>query len=489
MNAPNKTLTDIWNEVQAEQRKFNKIVRYMIGVLIITMLIAGVAALMSLLRLNNLSATYQDQIQKAQAQVQVSRAAAVSGRQRINAELLSIRQALNEQKDLDHLPRKIDQVIEQRRKGSDLPSFEQLRRDAISFAKQSAKGMPLTNNRAYLIQEILEEHEGWPEEKVLTRDEALLLKGVITYWQTGPTLATEEALSQIANLSNSEEMRGLGNSALAHYYHRVANNNPDDSLGWEAGCRVAVEYANKAERLINRSAQTLLAKGACLRKGGYPFEAFATFLSALQTIDAEGRTGTVSQDLVAAVHGTGTTLIALKSAETRDETKTRNLADRINALRAMRLTTLDGDPLFDETADELDMARALLNHAAALREKRGEGEIAKLFSQENIGYIYLLKNDWEGAIEHASAIDKQMARAWNLVVLIIALEQRAEDTSQPRSQRNQDRADAKFARLKLSLMRADELDEKEIAKLLHVEFEPVLREIVASINARRPQTE
>ena len=94
MTGPQKTLTDIWNEVQKEQRQFNKIVRYMMTALIVTALVVGAGVLMSWFKLNNLSSTYQQSIAEAEAQVAISRSTSISNRQTINAQLLRLAEGL-----------------------------------------------------------------------------------------------------------------------------------------------------------------------------------------------------------------------------------------------------------------------------------------------------------------------------------------------------------------------------------------------------------
>lgn len=484
MTGPQKTLTDIWNEVQEEQRQFNKIVRYMITALIVAAIVAGAGALMSWFKLNNLSATYQQKINLAQAQASISRAASISSTQSVNSELLAIRQTLNEQRDLENSPRRIDQVIEDRRKGSGLPSFDQLRKKAVVYAKESARGSTLSNNDAYLIQKILEEYERLPDENVLSTDEALLLQGVIDFWATGVNDDVQKSLENIVRFANSEEIRGLGNSALAHFHYKRASQDPDNSLGWEVGCELAVDYSREAEILILKSPKTLLAKAECQRKGGYPFEAFESFADALETILIKDGSDSPSLELRMAVHGTGTTLVALKSEETRNESVTRNLPGMIDNLKSLPLpASSDEEPFFGDNPSDFDVARALLNYAADLRAARGEGEITRLYSTENIGFIYLLENDWSAAAKHAREIDDKLALAWNLTVLIIALEQQAEDRSLPRSDRAKYREEANFSRLKLSLMRRDQLDVSEIKKLLPADHAHEVDEIIRSISS------
>ena len=98
----------------------------------------------------------------------------------------ALRKDLNEQRDLENLPRSIDRVLDARKSGADLPSFIDLRNKAIQTAENSALGNGMSNNGAYLIQQILEEHKRVPEENVLNEDQALLLNGVLTYWRNGP---------------------------------------------------------------------------------------------------------------------------------------------------------------------------------------------------------------------------------------------------------------------------------------------------------------
>ena len=180
------------------------------------------------------------------------------------------------------------------------------------------------------------------------------------------------------------------------------------------------------------------------------------FSKALETILRERKGDEIGAQLRYAVHGTGTTLVALKSAETRDQTVTRRLPELITKLKGLPLPEkANGKPFFDNNADELSIARSLLNYAADLRAELGEGEITRLYSTENIGFIYLLQNDWESAANHAREIDEKLALGWNLTVFIIALEQQAKDTNLSRSERAALRAEAKFARLKLSFMRQD----------------------------------
>ena len=132
-----KTVSDIWHEVREEQRRFNKIVRYLVGALIVAFILAGVAAIQSWLKFNDLSGSYQVQIDRTIAQEAITRTDANRERQNMKMELLELRETISQQREYADIPRQVDRDLSARNNRSEIESIEQLVDMAVREAEMA----------------------------------------------------------------------------------------------------------------------------------------------------------------------------------------------------------------------------------------------------------------------------------------------------------------------------------------------------------------
>ena len=458
-----KTVADIWEEVQAEQRRFNRIVRYLIGALILAFLIAGIAAVQSWMKFNSLGDSYQIQIDRSFAQAAISRSDSNRQRQNMRIELIELRESISEQRASSDLPRRVDRTLSTYGDQGEFESIEALLREAVALAEASALGTTLNTSTAYLVEAVLgqlSEPTNTDDASLLSSDQRSLLLAALQKWISPLDLHTEQHWRTLAEEASDPYIRGLGLAGLGSLFYERAQAS-EEGLNWENGCERAVDNIRQAQLLGAESVQLLLFMGECLRKNGEKLGAFRAFLAALQQ---QTQTPDMSiNDRRLAAHGAGTTLIALDVSAETDPI----LADQIKAftkdIRALNLTDSENDE-----ASVLDEALALLEHAVELRELRGEGEIGKIYTSENIGFIYLQLGDWKKAIEHARLIDQEMAMAWNLTVLVIALETLADKTevAGDNAEASKLRSSAQQSIEKMRLMPVSQFDRAELEKLL-----------------------
>jgi hypothetical protein len=196
-----------------------------------------------------------------------------------------------------------------------------------------------------------------------------------------------------------------------------------------------------------------------------------------------------------AAHGAGTTLIAIQAAANLDPIVEAELAGFMQALDALGLEAAASERVQAACPSaaqvkhpSLRAACLLLERAADLRSQRGEGAIGRIYTRENIGFLHLLNEDWETAEKHALEIDNQLTAAWNLTVLIIAMDMRAAalDEAEEERQAREVRAETEPFIRKMSLLDVDDLDEAEIMKLLEARHLDRVKELKSQMKGAPP---
>ncbi|MEM9570564.1 MAG: hypothetical protein AAF996_03800 [Pseudomonadota bacterium] len=464
-----KTVSDIWHEVREEQRRFNKIVRYLVGALIVAFILAGIAAIQSWLKFNDLSGSYQVQIDRTIAQEAIMRTDANRERQNMKLELLELRETISQQREYADIPRQVDRALSSRSNRSEIESIEEVVAMAVEEAENSALGKPLNTSTAYLLDAVLQQLLDDSDEDLqglVGPDERQLLKAAQKTWIDSSSDEVGDIWFDFSQQATSDRMKGVALAGLGLYYYDVSQG-AELGLSWDGGCSEAVRLIEEASSLQVNSSTLALRKGECLRKNGDKLRAFKEFFSALQQQSPDDP---IHERRLAA-HGAGTTLIALEVASESDELIARQIEGFTQQLEALPLIAnaeLAAEQLSEQSPRILEQALVLLEHAADLRELRGEGKIGEIYTRENIGFIYVRQKNWDTAIKHAREIDQDMALGWNLTVLIIALEEQAnrlqEEGQRSVARRLQD--EARKAREKIALLEPGRLDREEIEKLL-----------------------
>lgn len=457
-----KTVADIWIEVQSEQKRFNRVIRYMTAALLVAAIIAGLAALLSLTEFQNLQRNYETQINVSSAKSEIQISQAESDRHAMKTELLRLKEENGQNRIYAYLPREADRAIAAAGEHK-TQTLDQLIASALMFSKQSVAGdLRLNPSTSYLIESVLELAHGREEHTMFTRDEAEFMEVALLDWQLPTSPETRIRWMRFSSTSNKSELRGYAYAALAHYHYRRASD-ASPRLDWNQGCQDTTELVEQAKRLAIESMSLALAAGECLRKNGNYEKAFRSFVDALRQLGQEpNSSGTESRSpslkiRIDASHGAGTTLIPFAISLSDNERDKQQKLEQIDDI-ASRLPESFSDLKLKIAASEtiLEVSEHFLHHAIMLRKQRNEGEVGEFGTKENLGYVYLARNDWDQALSHARSIDTRMTRAWNLVVYAIALHELEQDESD----------EYQNIRTKIGLMPTEDFDTVEIGKLL-----------------------
>jgi hypothetical protein len=459
---PQKVASDSWQHLRDEQRRFRKGILFLVAALILVVLLAGASAIHSWLKLTELSRAYQAQIDLTVAQEAISRTSANRERQNMKLELLELRETISQQRGFADIPRQVDRVLLD---PSNRAEVERLAALAVEKAEQAALGVSLNSSTAYLINAVLGLSRG-EVQNLVNSDERHLLGAAQQAWINPSVEIVRQSWLDFYDQAESDRMKGLARAGLGLHYYEVSQD-AELGLSWNGGCREAVEAFEAAELSGVGSSALALRKGECLRKNGDKLEAFENFFSALKQQSSDDP---IHERRLAA-HGAGTTLIALEVAAGSDPLVANKLDQYTAELELFPLIAsvkLGEAQSSDKSPRILEQALVLLEHAAELRQQRGEGAIGQIYTRENIGFIYIRQQNWDTAIKHAREIDRDMALAWNLTVLIIALEEQADRLQDEGegSVAQRLREEAKRAREKIALLPPGRLDRDEIEKLL-----------------------
>lgn len=440
--ARQKTVNDIWMEVQREQAAFNQIIKLLVGLLIIAALIAAAAAAVSYFEFRDMRVAHQKSIQDARVLAKLDSGEAARERQNMTIELIEIREAGVAARENAQLVRSVDRAAAD----GDAQALVPL---AIEAAKDHAAGIRLNTATAHLVATIIDEAE--TGALLIEGDGLAFLKAVELDW-TSPTGEAAEPLRAVAEGADAD-LKPYAHSALARLYYVNADNN---NLQGDSKCDQSISHGDTAVALGIDSIGPSLWKGECLRKQGRTQEAYRAFARAHEWYEANRAHAdeTLPMDHVRRVHhGVGTTLIALAA---RDEVQ---LVDR----------GLD-------TAKALDLSEQHLRIAAAMRVQRGEGRIGEVYTAENLGFIAVKREDWPVALDHTSYVDNVLPLAWNLTVRYIAaaevhhsLSNNGEAASAGLT-RSTARNIACDAERTLAAMRYEYFDEDELRRLLPAKY-------------------
>lgn len=475
----NKKVTDIWSEILEEKQRFRKVIGFM-GFLVAFAALIGLAMFyFSYRTLNEQEARYENRLEAIEVRMEVARGDATRARQSVLNQTLAIREELTRAAEAAS-------IAEQVRTAAETGVTAPLVADALLEARQYTVGARLDQAREKLIEIVyLDQCNPAPQtDAALTLPQCALLHAVLADWaerdnrnitQTldvlarldvntpPPLVANYQAIILAETEAGTSALIPYAHAGLAQLYYAYADNN---QLGRDADCVETIRASTLAEETGIDGIGPYLVRGHCLRKQGKFDSAHETFLKAkdwYERADAAGNYNhaRMPSDLVRwAYHGAGTTQTAV-------------IASQVST----------GSGLDEFQIKSLGEARADLEEAAGLREKRGEGAVGRVYTSENIGFIYLIEQDWDGALAHTHEVNQAVPLAWNLIVRRIAagelftLHQAAGD--RPAAQRV--RAIACEAERVLTGMRYEYFDEGELLKLLpdNADYELLVRQIVA----------
>ena len=443
------TSANLLEELRKEQRAFRFVMTLLIILLVIAAAIAAGGAAFSYFELKDMRANQEQMRRDSTAHLKVVAGEAGRERETMRSELIAIREENASSRRQSDLARRIEQAALNNRIG-------EYKDSAITFARSHILGTPLDSATALVVTSVL----GAAEEEgsvLLDTDARRLLITVKADWegQVGDASAGFETMRAE---SDDQSYRALGAAGLAMLHYRDASGL---NLHWGEGCREVVENVTSAEDMRLDAPTMFLWKGDCLRKHGATLRAFNAFNAALFKLEADAAAGLEppQEQMRLAYHGVGTTLVALAA---RDEVPS-------------------------EFADSDPQAKALelLELAADIRRQRGATPVGIAYTRENIGFIYLQKSDWDGALAHTAAIDAVLPLAWNLTVRHIAATEKADAlvaVEEPDMAAVAElREIAEEAALVLSLMQYVQFDERELKRLLHKDYSETVDDLIARL--------
>ena len=330
---------------------------------------------------------------------------------------------------------------------------------AVNIARSHVLGKPMNDVTSQVVSMVLRADDG--DVRLLRDEEHLLLQAALNDW--GGEVESSDVRAAFQQLMAADALpdQAMGAAGLAMLEYREAN---DASLIWNRGCSTVVDYVNQATARDLDAPMLLLWKGQCLRKRGDALLAYRAFSEAAHLIGADPEDITLEQEQMAH-HGVGTTLVALAAQRQLPEGR-----------------------LYEEALQE---ALSELRTAARIRAERGATQVGVAYTEENIGFIHVLDEDWPAALEHTQRIDDILPLAWNLTVRHIAARENADALMQAGASR--EALDAMQTiqdetAMVLSLMACDQIDKAELQRLLPARFETVLEDLSAHCTVETGRT-
>ncbi len=452
---------DFLRELKKEQSGF-RVYGILFGLLFVVIAVfLGISTFLTVQRLDDVSDTLTE-TRIANAQVSIDLGFIKRDQETRNESLVIQEQETN-------ATRRFLSIFDPNEAMPDSPE-QQARRDreiaqaAVVYAKAHINGTPLPYDLRLMgnaaPSEMYNGLLNWVTSSILSQalesgslnsDDRLIVTAARADW-TGD-IETAERTYELLTEVRSNESKAVGYVGLANLKYQQATNDPISPLAWNAGCREAVDFARRAIDDFNSdAASVLIAAGACLRKDGRTAEAYQEFRKALNLAAPDGRPAypSSSKQLFEAFHGVGTTLIALANAP--------------------ELAQSAGIELPDNPSNR---ARELLNEASRFRAEWGMTRVGQVYSEENLGFVFLQEKDYEGALRHTAEMDNVLALAWNLSVRLAAANELAKELGsdeEAATRRGELERVAEEAILKLSLFPYGFFDEPELRRLMPSEY-------------------
>ena len=459
-----KTVTDIWLEVQREQKRFSQIIRILVGLVILAGGVAVAFTLVSYSDVRSFQARFEEEIREARANTRVV-VAEWKYENLTQAERLD---AIEEEQGAQRQQAELMQAMGRALATSSLHeqplSLTALSARAIKDARNYGLGAGLATDD--LVSGILNANGA-----KLSTDDRLLLSAVLADYRSPDKSAP--VIQTLIEKAQADQMKGFGYAILARHYYSLTNEVDRAS---DPNCSEVVKDVALAHDKGVEGIGPYLWAGECWRKRGEGAKAFENFTRALALRDDPAAT---PDNVRVVANGLGTTLISQFAAgQMAGEAGTKVIASLRPSLHNLDLA----DPEGVNIKAPLDAARTLLAYAAKIRAAHGGGDVGRAYSTENIGFTYVLDKNWKGCMEHTKQIDTVVASPWNLVVLNICATQQAKIATGKEKAELAEAAD--IARVTLSQFSYDWFDEAELRKLLPGDFGPTVDTLIKASKSR-----
>ncbi len=437
------TSLDLLRELQGEQKAFRFLIRALAVLLVTAAVIAVGSVSYFYVALQGLKSEYAYQARLNEINLRIVAGEASRQRESTQAQLVAIREENESARRQAELSRELQQAGSARQ----IAAYKDR---AVNIARSHVLGKTMNEVTSQVVSMVLRADEG--DVRLLRDEEHQLLQAALDDW--GGEVDSANVRAAFERLMDAEALsdQAMGAAGLAMLEYRAAD---EASLVWSQGCSTVVDYVNQATARDLDAPMLLIWKGQCLRKRGDALLAYRAFSEAAHLIGADSEDITLEQEQMAH-HGVGTTLVALAAQRELPEGR-----------------------LYEEALQE---ALSELRIAARIRAERGATQVGVAYTEENIGFIHILDEDWPTALEHTQRIDDILPLAWNLTVRHIAA--RENEAALRQAGASQDALDymetiQDETAMVLSLMDCDQIDKPELQRLLPARFEETVESLSA----------
>ena len=437
------TSLDLLRELQGEQKAFRFLIRALAVLLVTAAVIAVGSVIYFYVALQGLKSEYAHQARLNEINLRIVAGEASRQRESTQAQLVAIREENESARRQAELSRELQQAGSARQ----IAAYKDR---AVNIARSHVLGKTMNEVTSQVVSMVLRADEG--DVRLLRDEEHQLLQAALDDW--GGEVDSANVRAAFERLMDAEALsdQAMGAAGLAMLEYRTAD---EASLVWSQGCSTVVDYVNQATARDLDAPMLLIWKGQCLRKRGDALLAYRAFSEAAHLIGADSEDITLEQEQMAH-HGVGTTLVALAAQRELPEGR-----------------------LYEEALQE---ALSELRIAARIRAERGATQVGVAYTEENIGFIHILDEDWPTALEHTQRIDDILPLAWNLTVRHIAA--RENEAALRQAGASQDALDymetiQDETAMVLSLMDCDQIDKPELQRLLPARFEETVESLSA----------
>ena len=435
------TSADLLAELREEQQSFRFLMTALAAIIGMAAVIVAGSVVYFYMELSGLKSQYAEQTRLNEMNLRI--VAGEAGRQRESTQtaLVAIREENEAARRQAGLAREIQRA-------DSVTQAAGYKENALTLAQKHFLGFPLNEVTSQVVAIVL--RADGTDGELLEPGERLQLQAALDDWGGQNNDAVRAAMVQLFDSGGTLGMQARGAAGLAALEYRAAD---DESLGWNRGCSTVVDYVNQASARGLEAPMLLLWKGQCLRKRGDALTAYEAFSKAAAMLEGGEFDETLLHGQMAH-HGVGTTLVALVASE--------QLPEGESSERALQ-----------EALKELQLA-------ARIRGQRGSTPVGVAYTEENIGFIHILDEDWPAALEHTERIDRILPLAWNLTVRFIAAKENEaalRSADAPREDIRRMEAIQGDTRTVLGLMACNQIDRPELKRLLPAKYAVTVDEL------------
>lgn len=443
------TSADLLAELRDEQKSFRFLMRVLAIIVVVALVIVGTTVVYFFMQL---SSNMEELRVYNKYKDSISRAAVARQRETNQDEVISLREEIQAWQRYSDLSDFVRQKKPEMRLTPDHVD------DAILAARLNFTEEELNEVTASLLGVVLLADDIGRID--LDRDDRLTMEIALEASRNDNHAEVIEKVQTLRKDVRSARFSGFADAALTELYYKLANQN---TMQWDKGCDMVVQHADLAVAAGLRYPQLLLRKGDCLRKHGDVEPAYLAFDEAAAWLNQRSAENNGVEPLYLSRlvhHGVGTTLLAMAASEQLPE-------------------NVDLDAALEKAGAELTIA-------AQKRIERGATQVGEAYTRENLGFIYIIRGEWQTALDHTADVDNVIPLAWNLTVRHIAAKKQREELESEGGSRG---AIAELKEIErdtkgvLDLMECSRIYASELPKLLPAEYAPTIEYLTGRCTA------